>query len=301
MSTVLDQPAALVPVVHGDGLPLAVLGRNDLFGQLKETGYAVLRGYQVDLAGFSAYVKQHSSRLSLDPARVFYDAEGKPVAQKVDAGTAAVGLHCENGNSPFWPDLCWFYCERPPTHGSQTTVCDGVAVLGALGAAAREAFLAQDIVYTRRVPEHLWKTYVRYGSGDEGRVDDTAGALQKLLTLVNDGRRAKVELHDDASITYSFQTPAVLCGSAINPSFRAFANSIFGPSYNYERPAITFADGTPLSSALLAETGRVCDQFTYDVGWQAGDVLVIDNRRVMHGRRAIEDEQRSIYNALSYV
>lgn len=318
MPILLDEPTRTLAVHHGQGQPLTALPGPDLFDSLRRHGCVVLRHFRTDLAGFSAFVKQHSSRLSLDPARVFYDAQGRPVAQKVDAGTDAVGLHCENGNSPFWPDLCWFYCERPPSRGSQTTVCDGVQVFDALEPRLRNAFLAQDIVYTRRVPEHLWKTYVRHdtasasAAGPEGAdgadIDtdtdtdiDTEKAFRRLLALVNDSRRARVTLLDDGAISYSFQTPAVMCGSAVNPDFRAFANSLFGPSYHYERPALTFADGSPIDPVVLADTARVCEAFTQDVNWQAHDILVIDNRRVMHGRRAIEDTQRSIYNALSYV
>lgn len=40
---------------------------------------------------------------------------------------------------------------------------------------------------------------------------------------------------------------------------------------------------------------------TENLDWQHGDAAVIDNTRVMHGRRAITDPDRTIYNALSYI
>ncbi len=218
----------------------------------------------------------------------------------MDAGTDAVGLHCENGNSPFWPDLCWFYCETPPAKGSQTTVCDGVAVYDDLSESARHALLSRDIVYTRRVPERLWKTYVQHGGGASAG-DSTEAMFDALRSLMNDAGSAEIFLHDDASITYRFRTPAILRKSAFNPSYRAFASSIFGPSYNYERPLITFHDGSPLGQALMDELARVSDRHTRNIDWQRNDIVGIDNRRVMHGRRAIKDTNRTIYNALSYV
>ncbi|WP_164705342.1 TauD/TfdA family dioxygenase, partial [Pseudomonas viridiflava] len=39
---------------------------------------------------------------------------------------------------------------------------------------------------------------------------------------------------------------------------------------------------------------------TYPVGWRDNDMVMIDNRRVMHGRQAIVDDRRRIFNALSY-
>ena len=288
-----------MPIRIGRGETLDSIDRDTLAGWVAESGYVVLRNYEVDLARFSAFVKQNSTRISLDPARLFHGADGRQVAQKVDAGMDALGLHCENGNSPFWPDLCWFYCDVAPSIGSQTTVCDGIGAFQALTPAARRAFKGRDIVYTRRVREPLWKTYAMHGGG--GAQDDTRELFARLRALVNDRDSTQLELEEDASITYRFRTSAVLTHSAFRPAFQAFANSIFGPSFNYERPVITFADGAAIDSGLLDEAAAACAQHTREIDWHVGDLVVIDNRRVMHGRRAIEDRNRSIFNALSYV
>ncbi len=283
--------------------PRETLGKIDkptLANWLSANGYLVLRGFDCDIQGFSDFVRFHSSRISLDPARQFHDKDGKVLAQKVDAGVDAIGLHCENGNSPFWPDLCWFYCEKAPQLGSQTTVCDGAAVYRDLSPQMRNALLAQDIVYTRRVGEPLWRNYVRHAFNGGPEAADTKACFERLLALVNDNDSTKIELNEDASVTYSFRTPAILDSSPFSPGLHAFANSIFGPSFNYERPTIAFADGTPLSAAMRSALDEVCQRHTFDVGWHNQDIVVIDNARVMHGRRHIEDTQRTIYNALSY-
>jgi alpha-ketoglutarate-dependent taurine dioxygenase len=292
-------------VVQGEaGEILASIDRAQLAGWLGRYGYVVLRGFPCDVQGFSDLVRAHSSRISLDPARQFHDRDGKVLAQKVDAGLDAIGLHCENGNSPFWPDLCWFFCSRAPAVGSQTTVCDGAAVYRELSPGMRAALRAQDIVYTRSVGEALWKNYVRHASGaDQGASNDAAdthACFERMLALVDGNVNTQVELNADHSVTYSFRTPSILERSRFSPGLPAFANSIFGPSFNYERPRITFADGTPLPEAMRAALDEVCQRHTVDVGWRDNDIVVIDNARVMHGRRRIEDTRRTIYNALSY-
>jgi alpha-ketoglutarate-dependent taurine dioxygenase len=80
-----------------------------------------------------------------------------------------------------------------------------------------------------------------------------------------------------------------------------WANSIFGPSYNYEAPEITFGDGHKISPELLAEMRATTERLTRNIDWRNGDVLLIDNTRVMHGRREIKDTSRTIFNALSYL
>ncbi|ACZ77337.1 TauD/TfdA family dioxygenase [Dickeya zeae] len=270
-----------------------------LLNQLRTHGYLILRGFRHSIADFSERVRSTSSRISLDPARSF-DGD---TAQKVDAGYDKVGLHCENGNSPFWPDLCWFYCQKAPTQGSQTTVCDGKAVYEKMNAAQRAAFTSQDIVYSRRVDEKKWKTYALHAlAGQPGAptsIDDIT--LEHLYSVAQSDVGMRIDKLDDGAIRYSFQTPAII-GSRLNTKeTHNFANSIFGPSNNYETPVITFADGNPIPDTLLAEMDDLCESLTFDVGWQQGDIVLIDNTRVMHGRRRIEDKDRTIFNALSYV
>lgn len=275
------------------------LSKNYLLSQLAEHGYLILRGFQHSIDHFSQRVRQSSGRISLDPARSF----SGDTAQKVDAGFDKVGLHCENGNSPFWPDLCWFYCQQAPTQGSQTTLCDGKRVYQHLSPAAREAFSAQDIVYTRRVEEQKWKTYAFYALASQENAPKSLAetTLDHLLSLTAASASTRITLNDDGAIHYAFQTPAIRA-SRLNPEERYnFANSIFGPSNHYEKPVITFASGHEIPPDLLAEADAVCERFTFDIGWQHGDIVLIDNTRVMHGRRRIEDKARTIFNALSYL
>jgi hypothetical protein len=77
----------------------------------------------------------------------------------------------------------------------------------------------------------------------------------------------------------------------------AFANTILGPSYNYQKPKFSFADGSMISEELIAELAGLCEQHTQEIEWKNGDVAIIDNKRFMHGRREIlvPLEQRKLY------
>jgi TfdA family taurine catabolism dioxygenase TauD len=142
---------------------------------LAESGFVLFRDFSPGLEEFSRFVKGLSSRVTLDPARSFHG----DVAQKVDAGTGALGLHIENGNSPFAPDLTWFLCERAASVGSETTVCDGYRVWEEADETFRRSFVEQDIVYERRVDEARWKAFVHHHTGgtvplSEITVEDTS-------------------------------------------------------------------------------------------------------------------------------
>ncbi|WP_369946026.1 TauD/TfdA family dioxygenase [Vitiosangium sp. GDMCC 1.1324] len=276
------------------GQQLRDLDPRSVIAKLATSGYLIFRGFPADLSVFSEFVKSYSSRVTLDPARKFH---GGNVAQKVDAGVDAMGLHLENGNSPFRPDLTWFFCERAATRGSQTTVCDGYEVWEKASESARKQFLDQAIIYERRVEEQKWKLFVYHNR--EGKIPMEEIGIEHLNALVDEQGTTTIDVKPDKSILYSFRTPAVLrsrFGSGL-----AWANSIFGPSYNYEAPRIFFADGRDISAGLLEEMRKLTDELTVNIDWQDGDIALIDNTRVMHGRRAIEDTGRKIYNALSYL
>ncbi|WP_035841451.1 AMP-binding protein [Kitasatospora azatica] len=265
-----------------------------VIGLLAEAGHLVLRGFQPSIEDFSLFVKEHSDRVTLDPARTFH---GGDVAQKVDAGTAELGLHLENGNSPFIPDLTWFLCEKAAASGSQTTVCDGYRVWDAAEPADRAAF-AQDIVYARRVDEAKWKQFTVHQLGGTKSVDQVSFADFQQLAAA-DGAGTTVTLLPDGAVHYAYRTPAAR--STLFGTRRAWANSIFGPSFNYQKPTITFADGAALPAELTERFEQLTAELTEELDWQDGDVVLVDNTRVMHGRRAITDPNRTIYNAQSYL
>lgn len=275
---------------------LNLLDPAEVLKQLGEAGHLLFRGFDTDIDGFNAFVCQVSSRVISDPAREFHGE----AAQKVDAGLQGVGLHLENGNSPFAPDLTWFFCRRAASAGSQTTVCDGYRVWAELSERTRSAFAAQDIVYAREVPGPLWRRFAVHAYGQDKSAEEVT--LEDVLALVPAAERERTTftLNDDGSVHYAYRAPGVRTTTLFG-SQPAWANSIFGPSYNYQRPKITFADGSEIGEDLLAECRKVSDAVTEDIAWQNGDVALIDNTRVMHGRREIIDPERTIFNAQSYV
>jgi alpha-ketoglutarate-dependent taurine dioxygenase len=283
-------------VVSDPGGRLDDLDEREVLTLLKESGYLLLRGFDADLDKFNAFVRRLSSVVVSDPAREFF-GEGQ-VAQKVDAGSLALGLHLENGNSPFMPDLTWFFCQVAAESGSQTTVCDGYRIWDALPESSRAAWTAQDIVYSRTVPKRAWQGLGAHLLGGAKKAEDIT--LDDIAPLIPDPDRTQFRPNDDGSVHYAYRAPAVPPATLFDDR-PAWANSIFGPSFNYEQPRITWADGSEIPAELMSEAETISDAVTEDVDWEHGDVALIDNTRVMHGRRAITDPRRTIFNAQSYV
>lgn len=259
----------------------APLLSNEDIEQIKQAlatdGWILLRGRETDTNTFSHMMNQLCSRLTFDPARQYITE----ATQKVDAGTGPVGLHIENGNTPLQPDIVAFFSKRSAKKGSQSTVCDGAELWQHMSPELKKKF-SQKVTVTRTLPEILWKRYVAKALDIENPEEVTAENLDAFLKAVPN---QKGELSESGELRYELTIEPVL--SKNMSSETAFANAILGPSYNYEIPVYRFEDGSEISQELIDELKDLAEQFTHEVQWQDGDIVVIDNKRVMHGRRAI--------------
>jgi alpha-ketoglutarate-dependent taurine dioxygenase len=55
---------------------------------------------------------------------------------------------------------------------------------------------------------------------------------------------------------------------------------------------VTFADGTPIPDAYVEQVQNRGLDHAVNVDWRPGDVLLIDNVLVAHGRRPFEGSRR---------
>ena len=73
---------------------------NTIGDDLRLRGWSLIPHAVESVEEFSNLFSRFTTKLTFDPAR----ENVSEVAQSVDAGTAAVGLHIENGNTPLPPD-----------------------------------------------------------------------------------------------------------------------------------------------------------------------------------------------------
>jgi alpha-ketoglutarate-dependent taurine dioxygenase len=267
---------------------------SDILTDLKIHGWTLLRGYHYDVETFSQLMSQLCQTLTYDPARQNITSE----AQKVDAGTHAIGLHIENGNTPMPPDVIAFFSELSAKKGSQTTICDGHAVYQALSPELKATF-SQPMRISRYLPQTIWQNYVATATG---RADADQISLDDLDTFITATTSKTlthhVEPQTDGGVRYVLQVPAIREDN-LSGQF-AFANTLLGPSFNYEKPEFTLANGQSVDDELIAELTRICEAHTQEIAWKNGDVVILDNKRIMHGRRQIDVPlaERKLYIAM---
>lgn len=253
---------------------------------LDSDGWALLRGFEMDITRFSAITAHLCKTITFDPARENTDEK----TQKVDAGLGPIGLHIENGNTPICPDIVAFYSTKAAFEGSQTTICDGRAVFEAFSE-AQKARWSQRMMVTRTLPEVLWK---RYLANEHPAISEPEEVTQEhILQFKAAIPDQDFTLNADGSLEYRIKVSPVRPSSLSNGL--GFANAILGPSHNYEPPVYTLEDGSVVNDAEIEELREIAETCTVEINWQDGDVAVLDNTRIMHGRRAIKDQDRRLF------
>ncbi len=281
-------------VIFASSMTPPLSDTSEILAALRTQGWILLRGQHYDVETFSQLMRQLCQTLTYDPARQNITSE----AQKVDAGTHAIGLHIENGNTPMPPDIIAFFSELSAKKGSQTTICDGYAVYQSLSPELKALF-GQPMRISRYLPQTIWQNYVATATG---RADADQISLDELNQFVTETTSKTlthhVEPQADGGVRYVLQIPAIRADNLSGQL--AFANTLLGPSFNYEKPEFTLADGQNIDEALVAELTQICEQHTQEVNWQNGDVVILDNKRIMHGRRQIEVPlaERKLYIAM---
>ncbi|MDG9667733.1 TauD/TfdA family dioxygenase [Hahella sp. CR1] len=276
----------LVQAQEGDTLDS--VSADDFHFAMEQKGVALFRGYEATPERFGDFVEKFSSRLILDPTRQSYDRR----VQRVLSGTPGIELHSEHSNSPFTPDYIWFYCRRAAGDRGQTTYCDGLEIWRSLSETSRTFIENVRFIYRRLFPEMFWKVFVAFMIDEDIPVEEiNRDHLEKLF---NGLEGVRIELNADNQLDFSYSTYVY---NQLPGGHRALANSLTGP---YPGQTVTMEDGSPIPHWLMGELKSLYDLHTRDIPWRDGDIAVLNNKRMMHGRRPSEDMGRELFSALSY-
>lgn len=198
-----------------------------------------------------------------------------------------IPLHGEMFYTEPRPRTMFFCCMRPADAKGETTICDGVALWNALPDEVRRLFEERRVRYRRIYQDDAWKKV--YKTDDLGRVE--------ALCRENG---VGFERHADGSI----ETVHICHAWHDHPGGRAFVNSVLVWAAREYIAGMTdsqvrFEDGSELSKEMLYRIHGIAENLTLDIPWKPGMLAIVDNMRVMHGRRSYEDEGRDIIMRLS--
>lgn len=229
-------------------------------------------------SGFAQYVGGAMSRSPI--------GGDQTVVSVTNAGdTFGVPLHGELWYRARPPRLLWFYCDIPAETGGETTVCDAFLIYNQLSEHAR-AFLEQhQLVYIRSYSVEDWQQIYQ--------TENIADVREVCAD-----RDIELDEHTDGSITTRYRISPLTTDAA---GRRGFINNIL-PVVGLELAGKTTSivrteTGYGLPHEVLVEIRMVCEKLTFPVPMKSGDLLMVDNTRVMHGRRAFTGK-RAVYSRI---
>ena len=76
--------------------------------------------------------------------------------------------------------------------------------------------------------------------------------------------------------------------------FNSIVAAYFGwtDARNDGKKAITFSDGELMPESAVTTCAKILDESSVSFQWVQGDVLLIDNRQVLHARKSFEPPRR---------
>jgi len=209
--------------------------------------------------------------------------------------SVAIYLHHEMAQTPVFPSRLFFFCEQSPASGGATPLCRSDILLSALTAELPEfveELAAKGVRYTNTMP---MQEDLESGQGRSWQstlnTTDRAGAETKLHDL-----GYTWQWLDDDSLRAT--TPVLPAIRQLDDGRQVFFNQLIAAFQGWQDrrndagKSIQFGDGSAIPVAAMNRAIALGDALTFDLPWQAGDVVLVDNFLVMHGRRPYAGARR---------
>jgi hypothetical protein len=201
----------------------------------------------------------------------------------------AIPLHGEMYYTRHRPDILWFYCVRPAERDGETTFAEGSDVLAMLSPPTRGLFEDRGIKYVCTYLDGRWQSLFRTSKLDVVR----RHCADNDLTL-------RIDLGANCIVT-EYASRAI--GRSRFDDAPVFVNNVFAmtrwESLGFGHRVVRLDDGSHLPEEVVQELQAIEADAAQRVAWQPGDIVMIDNTRFLHGRRAFTDLRREIYVRLS--
>jgi alpha-ketoglutarate-dependent taurine dioxygenase len=271
----------------------------------EEHGAVVLRGFGFTkesfttfsdvccAGGFSAYVGGGFRFRGLD--RESKGANGTLLSTTGSTQSFGIPLHGEMYYQAERPDMLWFFCEHAPARKGQTTVADGHALFERLSSESQALLQSRQLLYVRELSAADWST--TFQTTDVGELERICQRNGMTLDVQPDGGIRTEYLSPPVQNVGG--RPVYINNAQMLWEFEAgfnlgLAKGLLGDDVKHLPLVVRLDDGSPLPEGVMKDVAEAGEACTVEITWQKGDVVMVDNRRILHGRRKTGGEQRQI-------
>jgi alpha-ketoglutarate-dependent taurine dioxygenase len=300
-----EQPLPLVirPAVDGvDLLAWAQGNRQFIESAILTHGGVLFRGFPLEtVADFERFITSTSDSWTAyrEPATPRSQVSGNIFTSTDYPAEHPIFLHNENSHCTTWPLKIFFFCVTPAESGGETPIADCRAVYRRIDPAIRERFEAKGWMYVRNFGDGLgfgWQQVFETDSREGVEAYCRANGMQALWKDNNRLRtqyvRPAVVRHPRTGEPIWFNHGTFFHVSTLSPSIREALLADFGEDgvpYN-----TYYGDGTRIEPEVMDHLREAYQRETIAFPWQKGDLLMLDNMLVAHGRAPYSGARKTV-------
>ncbi len=261
-----------------------------------------MRGFQVNSV---SKFKDFADAVSVRQVDYVYRSTPRThVAEKTYTATeyppdAEIPLHNENAYQRDWPTKLAFCSIEVATDGGQTPIADLHVVTRAIGEEIVQEFQSRGVQYVRNYSRYVdlpWQEV--FQTTDRGVVEqycrqndivyewrgsDGLRTSQKCQGAIVSPKTGESVFFNQAHLFHVSNLP----NSAAESMVKMFGTDGL-PRHS------RFGDGKEIDIATLAHIRSAFAASAIDFSWQVGDVLLLDNMQVAHGRRSFKGKRKNL-------
>ena len=296
-------PALISPEGERDLLALVKKERDNVRRLMREHGAILFRGYDVTTpAQFGDICAALTNELLdyTERSTPRNQVEGKVYTSTEYPPEAHIPLHCEMAYTTKWPRILWMYSHVAAQEGGETPIADARKVYELISPATRQRFLdKKGVMYVRNFRKGIdlpWQEV--YDVTTEAELEDyckkhdIAFEWREGGVLRTKAIAQAIARHPETGDTAWFNQAHLFHVTSIDPSIRKILLAKFKeeglPRNSY------YGDGSPLEDAVLDEIRAAYAKAEVAFPWQRGDVIMIDNMLVSHGRRPFKGPRKTL-------
>ena len=248
------------------------ISKKKIINIYKKNGAVIFKGFNFNLNNFKKFTKIFTNIYARDANR----RKKLKDLNYVDSGNQYMSLHSEASFSPSWPEIVWFYGKLPTKKFGETTLCCGNELWKRLDFKTRDYLQKNQLKFKLKIP-----TNKKYNS--------------KKNWDLNEIGVSNCFIDRKGFINFDY------INFAMNKSM--YDNKIYLASHILYKKGddtiinLSQLNGKKLPATLVRIIEKKAKEITYFHKWEKHDLIMLDNKRIMHGRNFfLKNEKREILN-----
>jgi len=276
---------------------------NELEADLLKYGGILFRGFRVDgIEDFENIVKNsYGDPLDYnDRATHRSQVQGKVYTATNYPPELEIILHNESSFAAKFPMRIFFYCIQASETGGETPIADVREVYKQIDPAIRKPFEEKGVLYVRNLAGgpfgFTWQEV--YQTQDKTEMERFCTEAETDYEWIDESKvrtkqlRPAIAKHPVTGESLWLNHATVLNVYAIEPKLQQMLLKFFKEK---DLPNNTFyGDGTSIKREVIDELRRAYDSATVAFRWEPGDVLMLDNMLVAHGRKPFTGQRKVV-------